>query len=167
MQTLSEIKLLDLQKFTLEEYFKVIELALEKKNSVDTLTELMTEQPYTETKPYLTRRQLKPTDNRFDKIELVYSNRSRVSAIVWDINIYLSKLIEIFGEPIIHNEPYSDSTAFAFRSKNDNIEFINTRHPKWLTQTENKMIFEYTDEYKLRQVIVDPNFSFVQFNIRG
>jgi hypothetical protein len=165
MAMLFNIKQSDLDKLSLKDYFKTIEVALDKNNSVDRLTEFLTSQPYSETKPYLTRRQLKPIDKRFKQIELVYKDSNKVNAIVWDLNISLSQLKDIFGEPIIHNEPYSDSTAFAFRSKNKNIEIIKTRHPEWLTFKGDKKVFQYADSNKQKHEISDPEFSFVQYDI--
>ena len=166
MTTLFNIKQSDLNKLTLKDYFKTIEFALDKNNGVDRLTEFLTEQPFSETKPYLTRRQLNPIDKRFKQIELVYKDSHKVKAIVWDLKISLSQLTDIFGEPIIQNEPYSDSTVFAFRSKNENIEIIKTRHPEWLTIDGNKKTFEYTDKNKQKNKIIDPEFSFIQLDIK-
>ena len=166
MTTLFNIKQSDLNKLTLKDYFKTIEFALDKNNGVDRLTEFLTEQPFSETKPYLTRTQLNPIDKRFKQIELVYKDSHKVKAIVWDLKISLSQLTDIFGEPIIQNEPYSDSTVFAFRSKNENIEIIKTRHPEWLTIDGNKKTFEYTDKNKQKNKIIDPEFSFIQLDIK-
>ncbi len=150
---------------SINDYFKSIELAIDSAISVDGLTDFFTVHPYVETKPYLTRRRLIPNDTRFKQIELVYKDRNKVAAIVWDITISLSQLTEIFGEPIIHNEPYSESTAFAFKSNNPNIKIIETRHPKWLTMIKGKKGFEYQDEDNQKRELVDPEFSFIQFDL--
>ncbi len=164
MKPLSNIQQSNLDKLSLKSYFKTFEKALDKSHDVDSLTKIVTSKPYSQTKPYLTRRQLKPIDERFSQIELVYEKSSKVKAIVWELDICLSQLIELFGEPIIHNEPYSNTTAFTFRSGNNKIEIIKTRHSKWLRPNGNKIALEYIDENELE--IVDPTFSFVQFNIK-
>jgi hypothetical protein len=165
MTTLFELRENELEKLSLKDYFKTIELAINKALSIDKLTDFLSVDPYSETKPYLTRRQLIPKDKRFKQIELVYKDSNKASAIVWDMTISLSQLTDIFGEPIIHNEPYSDSTAFAFRSNNQDIEIIKTRHPKWLTKFEGKNIFEYQDKDNQKVKLVDPEFSFIQFDL--
>ena len=165
MTTLFDLKQIKLEKLSIKDYFKSIELAIGSALSVDKLTGFFTVQNYIETKPYLTRRRLMPNDTRFKQIELVYKDSNKVDAIVWDITISLSQLTDIFGEPIIHNEPYSDSTAFAFKSNNQNIEFIKTRHPKWLTIAKGKKVFEYQDEDNQKVELVDPEFSFIQFDL--
>ncbi len=165
MTTLLNLDQTDLIKLSIEDYFKTIELAIDKIVTVDQLTVFLTDQSYAETKPYLTRRQLKPIDKKFEQIELVYKDSYKVSAIVWDFKTSLSQLTDIFGEPIIHNEPYSDSTAFAFRSKNENIKIIKTRYPKWLTKLDDKETFEYLDTDNKKVEIKNPEFTFVQFDI--
>jgi hypothetical protein len=155
----------DLKNLSIKDYFKSIELAIESIMSVDELTDFFTNQTYVETKPYLTRRKLIPNDRRFRQIELVYEDSKKVNAIIWDITISLSQLTEIFGEPIIHNEPYSDSTAFAFKSVNQNIEIIKTRHPKWLTMVKSKKGFRYQDKDNHEVELADPEFSFIQFEL--
>ena len=155
----------ELEKLSLKDYFKSIELAIDSAFSVDKLTDFFTVQTYLETKPYLTRRRLIPNDTRFKQIELVYKDSNKVSAIIWDITISLAQLADIFGEPIIHNEPYSDSTAFAFISMNKNISIIKTRHPEWLTKVKSKNIFEYQDKDKQKVELNDLIFSFIQFDL--
>ncbi len=167
MSALFDLKQNELKKLSIKDYFNSIELTIDGVLSVDELTDFFTVQPYAETKPYLTRRRLIPNDTRFEQIELVYKDRNKVDAIVWDITISLSQLTDIFGEPIIHNEPYGDSTAFAFKSNNKNIEIIKTRHPEWLTMVKGKKVFEYQDEDNQKVELVDPEFSFIQFNLQN
>ncbi len=167
MNAVFDLKQHELEKLSVKDYFKRIELAINSALSVDELTDLFTDKAYVETKPYLTRRKLIPNDTRFKRIELVYKNNNKVDAIVWDITISLSQLTDIFGDPIIHNEPYSDSTAFAFKSKNQNVEIIKTRHPKWLTMVNGKKAFEYQDEDNQKVELVDPEFSFIQFDLQN
>ena len=164
MISLVDLNPFDLEKLSIKDYFKAIESAIGKENNVDRLTIFFTKQPFSETTPYLIRRQLMPIDKKFKKIELVYEDRSKVSAIVWELSLSLSQLIEIFGLPIIHNEPYSNTTAFAFKSTNPNIEIIETRHSEWLKKSKNNS-FEYLDKNNQKKELEDPMFSFVQFNI--
>jgi hypothetical protein len=166
MTTLFDIKQNELEKLSIKDYFKSMELAIDSALSVDELTAYFTNQPYVETKPYLTRRKLTPNDTRFKQIELVYKDSKKVDAIVWDFTISLSQLTDIFGAPIIHNEPYSDSTAFAFKSNNQDIEIIKTRHPKWLTMIKGKKAFEYQDEDNQKVELIDPEFTFIQFDLQ-
>ena len=167
MTALFDLKQNELEKLSIKDYFKSIELAIDSALSVDELTEFFTVQTYVETKPYLTRRRLIPNDIKFKQIELVYKDSNKVDAIVWDITISLSQLTEIFGDPIIHNEPYSESTAFAFKSNNQDIEIIKTRHPKWLTQVKGRNVFEYQNEDNQKVELVNPEFSFIQFDLKN
>lgn len=167
MAALFDLKQNELEKLSIKDYFKSIELEINSALSVDKLTDFFTVQSYVESKPYLTRRRLIPNDTRFKQIELVYKDSNKVRAIVWGITISLSQLTNIFGEPIIHNEPYSDSTAFVFRSSNQDIEIIKTRHPEWLTKLESKNVFEYQDKDNQKVELVDPEFSFIQFDLRN
>ena len=96
---------------------------------------------------------------------MVYDDKNNVSAIVWDLTIPLSKLTGIFGTPIIHNEPYCDTTAFAFRSANPNIKIIKTRHSEWLKKLKHNNFFEYQDKNNQKIELEDPMFSFVQFTL--
>ncbi len=165
MTTIFEHKNLELDDLSLKEYFKLMIDTIPNVCSVEELTHFFTEEPFTETKPYLTRRILNPKDKRFKNIELVYEECSYVSAIVWELNITLSQLKDIFGEPVINNEPYSDSTSFAFSSANKNISIIKTRHPKWLTWVKEKNSFEYLNSNNQKVELVDPDFSFIQIDL--
>lgn len=165
MSSIFDLSQITLKKLSTREYFRTIESVIDKRLDVEKLSNFFTTEPYSETKPYLTRRQLIPIDKRFKKIELIYRDKHQVNAVVWDISITLTELTDIFGEPIIRNEPYSDSTAFGFKSKNHNIEIIETRHPQWLTKSPDKSTFEYEDKDKSTKTLIDPEFSFVQFKI--
>jgi len=165
MTALFDLKQNELDIMSIKDYFKSIEVSIDSALSVDELMDFFSVQNYVETKPYLTRRKLIPKDKRFKQIELVYKDSNKVDAIVWDITMSLSQLTEIFGEPIIHNEPYSNSTAFSFKSNNQVIEIIMTRHPKWLTMVKGQKAFEYQDECNQKAELGDPEFSFIQFNL--
>lgn len=164
MSSLSSLDSIALGRLPIKTYFQTVKSRLKTSNSLNELTDFFTIEPYRESKPYLTRRKLIPLDKRFKTIELVYKVPNKVDAIVWEIDITLSELVDIFGDPIIHNEPYSDSTAFAFRSDNPHIKIIKTRHPKWLTKVEGKESFEYEDQQQKIEVS-NPEFSFIQFSI--
>ncbi|MBB1287419.1 hypothetical protein HRH25_23800 [Flavisolibacter sp. BT320] len=157
MTSLARLDFEALEKKSIKEYFQTIETTLNADNPADELTHLFTDKPFADTKPYLTRRKLIPNDIRFEQIELVYETPKKVKAIVWDLKILLSQLVDIFGKPIIHNEPYSDSTAFAFKSDNPHIEIIKTRPPQWLTQLKDKNGYSY-QEGNQRIELVDPEF---------
>lgn len=159
------ISQIELRELSITDYFKTVESSITKNMNVDEVTNFFTNFPYSETNPFLTRRQLNPIDNRFERIELVYSDIDKVKAIVWEFRIKLSMLIETFGEFIFQNEPYSNSTAFLFKSQNQNIAVIKTRHPKWLSKTSNKMVFEYLDENEKCIQINNPEFEFIQISI--
>lgn len=163
MTDLFDIKQNDLEKMSIKDYFKSIESSINSGISIDKLTAFFTFEDFVETKPYLIRRKLIPFDKRFKQIELVYKNKDKVDAIVWELTISLSQLIDIFGIPIIYHEPYSESTAIVFKSSNHDISIV-TRHQKWITILKNN-VFEYLNEDNQKSEIVDPEFSFVQFNL--
>jgi hypothetical protein len=142
-----------------------MEQAIKGALSVDKLTEYFNAESYLETKYYLTIRHLILKDKRFKQISLIYKDKNRVDTIIWDITISFSQLTEIFGEPIIHNEPYSDSTAFAFKSSNKAIIIIQTRYPEWLTMEKSKSVFEYQDKDNRKIELANPEFSFIQFKL--
>lgn len=148
-------------RLSTREYLKNFEKEIQKNTSVEALTKHFSSDDNSHTeKPYLYRRKIKSADRRFESFEIVYNNPEKINAIVFDLKIKLSELETLFGAPIIHNEPYDESTAFAFKSTNPDIEIIKTRHPKWLTKTKEKE-FEYSERnnsYKLS----DPEFNFIQ-----
>ena len=118
--------------------------------------------------PYLFRRQIKSTDNRFDSFEIVYEkyekfHYEKVRAVVFDLKIRLSEIETLFGEHYIANQPYDESTEFAFKSINPEISIIKTRHPEWLKEVR-KRRFEYLLNNQVF-TIEDPEFSFIQFNL--
>jgi hypothetical protein len=165
MNSIFDLTQIGLENLTTREYFKTIESVFDKQMDVERMTKLFSSERYSETKPYLTRRQLIPADRRFTQIELVYKAPHRIEAIVWDIRVSLSQLTDFFGEPIVHNEPYSNSTAFGFKSKNHDIKIIETRHPEWLTKSTDKRTFEYEGKDKSIKTLIDPEFGFIQFKI--
>jgi hypothetical protein len=165
MSSVFDLSQITLKNLSTKEYFRTMESVIDRRFDVEKLSNFFTTEPYSETRPYLTRRQLVPIDKRFNHIELVYKDNNSINAIVWEIQISLSELSDIFGEPVIHNEPYSNSTAFGFKSKNLNIEIIETRHPEWLTKSTEKNAFEYKDKDKCTKTLIDPEFRFVQFKI--
>lgn len=154
-----------LERVPLEAYFKAIERLIINSISVEDLTAFFTNQPFLETKPYLFRRILIPIDKRFSKIELVYESINHVKAIVWHFDTTLSELKSIFGEAIIHHEPYSNSTAVAFLSQNKNIDVIKTRHNGRLLKNEHGL-FEYYNNGNQRVELLDPEFDFLQITLK-
>jgi hypothetical protein len=145
----------------LKEYFHIWGNQDFSKLNLDMLTQIFTKTNFVETKPYLYRRKLIPNDNRFKEIELVYDEDKKVKAIVWDLNITYKDLKDYFGEPIIHYEYYSETTAFAFRSKNQCIEIISTRTLGKLNQLGDSL-FENESETKIK----NPIFTFIQFTLK-
>ena len=153
------------QQLSTSEYLKYFEKEITKNFSLETLTRhFITDNNYYTEKPYLYRRKIKSADKRFESFEIVYDKSEKIHAIVFNLKIMLSKLQEIFGQPFMQNEPYSETTAFAFKSTNLDIDIINTRHIKWLTKTKNNgyEYFENDNTYTL----VDPEFSFIQFALK-
>lgn len=165
MTNLFEHNIHELNDLSLNEYFNLMIVAIPNVCNVEDLTHFFTDEPYSETKPYLIRRKLNPKDKRFKNIELVYEDPNKVSAIVWEINITLTQLKDIFGEPLFNNEPYSNSTSFTFHTANKNISIIKTRHPKWLTWEQEKNTFEYLNSNNQKVELVDPDFSFIQIDL--
>ena len=164
MTQLTEISQIELSNLSLTEYFKRMEKLIDKSHSLNILTDFFTDEKFTETKPYLTRRKLVPKDKRFSEIEIVYDEK--IKAIVWDLKISLTNLTKTFGKPIMHNNYYDESTEFAFRSENLNIEIIKTRHPESLKKLDGENNFEYKTENGNETTINDPEFSFIQFSLK-
>jgi len=165
MKLISKQNKLGFLKLSLKDYFLQFDNKISNEIELDNLTNFLTDSLYTETKPYLTIRQLKPRDNRFHQIEIIYDEFRNVKTIVWDLRLKLSELEDIFGLAIMHNEPYSNSTAFVFNSKNPAIEIIKTRHSKWLEKIKDSDSYEYVSDDKIRQKLSDPEFDFIQINL--
>jgi hypothetical protein len=151
------------------EYFKYFEKHLKKNIDLKQLTNLFTEVPYKENKPYLTRRLLKPMDKRFTNIEIIYyDDTNKVGAIVWNFNFILKEVIGIFGKPTILYEPYSNSIQFVFISKNPDIDVIKTRCPNLLI--DNKIIelhkLELATLVDIDNQIQDLDVTFIQINLK-
>lgn len=153
------------QQLSTSEYLKHFEKEIGKSITLESLTKhFITGNNYYTEKPYLYRRKIKSVDNRFESFEIVYDESEKIHAIVFDLKIKLSRLQEIFGQPFMQNEPYSETTAFAFKSVNRDIEIINTRHPNWLTKTKNNG-YEYSEKDDDTYTLVDPEFNFIQFTL--
>ena len=151
-------------RLSTNEYLKIFEKEFQRNISLEDLTlHFTSDNNYHTEKPYLYRRIIKSDDKRFENFEIVYDKSKKIKAIVFNLNIKLSELQILFGQPFMQNEPYSNSTAFIFKSVNPDIEVAKTRHPKWLTKTKDNK-YEYASNnssYKL----VDPEFNFIQFDI--
>lgn len=152
---------------SLEIYFKFFEKKLEKDVDLEWLTDIFTEVPYTEKKPYLTIRHLIPKDKRFKEIEIIYdvNSKNKVKAIVWNFKVTLRELMHLFGKPNLKYEAYADSMLFTFSSNNCNIDVIKTRLPNpsekiiGLREDELSNISTTTDG------ILDLEFIFLQFGL--
>lgn len=166
MKALGNMTREELTSLPLKNYFEWFEAELTKSIGLEELTELFTNRPYEEKKPYLIRRQLQPVDERFKKIEIVYDAGKPVGAIVWWFKVTLRELVNIFGKPILHYEPYSESMAFAFMSKNPDIDIIKTRY----SQASNDMIelkeLESVDVKSISDRILNLEFTFLQFDLK-
>jgi hypothetical protein len=168
MKQFGKIKRDELSTLSFNEYFDYFENSLNKNIDLEQLTELFTEIPYQEKKPYLTRRLLSPKDERFKEIEIVYdiNNSNKVKAIVWSFKITLRELVNIFGKPIQRYESYSDSLIFLFSSKNPDIIMVKTR----LSQSSNEMIdlkgLELANAKEVSNHILDFEFAFLQFDLK-
>jgi hypothetical protein len=146
------------------EYLKNFEKEIQKNTTLEALTKHFSKDGnYRTEKPYLYRRKINSSDPRFESFEVVYDKPEKINAIVFDLKIKLSELEALFGAPIIHNEPYDETTAFAFKSTNLDIEIIKTRHPKWLNKIKEKE-FEYS-EHNNSYKLIDPEFNFIQFDM--
>jgi len=55
MTSIIDLNPVELEKLTIEDYFKTIESTIGKDNRVDKLTDFFTEQPFSEFKSYLNR----------------------------------------------------------------------------------------------------------------
>ncbi len=154
-----------LERMSLIDYFKTIELSIRNPIKLDELTKLFTDEPFLESKPYLNRRVLIPSDKRFNQIEFVYESMDQVRAVVWHFSTSLAQLISIFGSPIIQFEPYSNTSAFTFPSQNRNIEVIKTRHHECLLKNESGGFTYYNIENKKLE-LKDPEFNFIQFSLK-
>ena len=151
-------------RLSTSEYLKNFEKEIQINTTLEALTKhFSNDNNYQTEKPYLYRRKIKSVDPRFESFEIVYDKPEKINAIVFDLKIKLSELEALFGAPIIHNEPYDETTAFAFKSTNPAIEIIKTRHPKWLTNTKEKE-FEYSEDNSSYKRI-DPEFNVIQFDI--
>ena len=54
-------------------------------------------------------------------------NSNKVRAIVWIFKTTLEELVNFFGKPIMNYEPYNNTVALAFKSKNSCVDIIKTR----------------------------------------
>ena len=52
-------------------------------------------------------------------------------------------------------------------SKNQDVDIIKTRYHKWLTMVKDKKAFVYQDEDNQKVELEDPEFSFIQFDLRN
>ncbi len=151
------------EELSISEYLKHFEKEIKKSFNLETLTRhFVTDNNYYTEKPFLYRRKIKSADKRFESFEIVYDESKTIYAVIFDLKIKLRQLEAIFGQALINNEPYSDTTSFAFKAKNPEIEIIKTRYSAWLKREKGyDFIIEDTSKR-----IFDPEFSFVQFDIK-
>src|SRR5258705_7034192 len=99
------------------EYLKFFEKEYHRNINLKDLTvHFAIDNNYHTEKPYLYRRKIKSMDRRFESFEIVHDKIEKIHAIVFNLTIGLNELQALFGEPFIQNEPYSESTLFAFNS---------------------------------------------------
>lgn len=160
----------ELQALPLKEYFGRVAGLLARGIDLSGLTAFLTQQPFEETRPYLVWRHLLPLDPRFSRIQIVYdpSVAEQIRAVYWDFTVKLSELMALFGQYNLHHEPQGESTAFTFPVIDPALSSIKTRHPQWLTELPKGAGFAYIHpESGERMALPDPEFSFVQFNLKN
>jgi hypothetical protein len=113
----------------LKTYFQEMKVLFQEHNDLNSLTELLGEKEFTETRPYLYRRKLNPRDKRFKYIELVYASPERVSKICWGIDISLSELRRYFDFPIFHYAPHGGATLIGFLNPEGKFTGFETIYP--------------------------------------
>lgn len=147
------------------EFLKIFEREFRKDTNLKTLTNFLSRDNnyYTE-RPYLCRRIIKSSDQRFEGFEIVYDVPEIIEAVVFSVSIRLSELENLFGEFRTQPEPYSNSTAFIFNSLNPDIAKIKTRCPELITKLKESK-YEFSIDHTSER-ISDPEFNFVQFDIR-
>ncbi len=152
----------DSVKTNLKDYFFEMKLLFQKQNDLNTLTELLGTQEFTETKPYLTRRKLTPKDDRFKFIELVYEKPDLVNKICWHLDISFSQLREYFGNPRFHYAPGS-ATMIGFFDFKGQFTGFETIYPGDVNEKECK--FELYSEDGKFEVKDELKVSFVSYDI--
>jgi hypothetical protein len=153
----------DSAETNLKDYFFRMKQLFQKQNDLNSLTELLGANEFTEAKPYLTRRKLTPQDNRFKSIELVYEKPELVKKVCWDLDISLSQLIEYFGNPRFHYAPHGSATMIGFFDFENQFTGFETIHPGDVREKEGK--YELNNEDGTFEVRDDLRISFVSYNI--
>ena len=147
----------------LKDYFFEMKLLFQEQNDLNSLTELLGANEFTETKPYLIRRKLTPKDNRFKSIELVYEKPELVKKICWDIDISLAQLREYFGNPRFHYAPHGSATMIGFFDLENQFTGFETIYPGDASEKDGK--YELNSEDGKFEVKDDLRISFVSFDI--
>lgn len=155
-----------LSKYSLKEYFDIMFSILNNKTNIEILTTLFTNDDYTITRPYLYRRQLKPIDNRFTQIELVYDSELKLCAVIWDIKISFNELLFLFGEPIIQYFPIVDSTYFEFSKMNSlTIDVVKTTIEGNYKRIDGTS--KFTNSHNIDLIINNLVFTYIQLDLIG
>jgi len=131
----------DQQTAELKKYWSDIKEMTQQIKHVDDWTAKLSSGDFTESRPYLTRRKLKPTDGRFSYIELVYEHPEAVVSIVWGIELPLSGLIEILGTMRLHYAPAGGGTIIGFFEGNHFTGFESI-YPGCVQHENNEYIVE-------------------------
>jgi len=153
----------DSDKTNFKDYFFEMRLLFREQNDLNTLTEILGTEVFTETKPYLTRRKLTSKDDRFKSIELVYETPVLVKKICWNLDINLSQLREYFGNPRFHYAPYGSSTMIGFFDLENQFTGFETIYPGDVNEKDSK--YELYSEDGKFEVKDDLTLSFVSFDI--
>jgi len=153
----------DSVKTNLKDYFFEMKLLFQKQNDLNSLTELLGHQEFTETKPYLTIRKLTPKDDRFKYIELVYETPELVKKIRWNFGINLSQLKDYFGNPRFHYAPHGSATMIGFFDLKIQFTGFETICPGEVCEKDGK--YELNSEDGKFEVKDDLRVSFVSFDI--
>jgi hypothetical protein len=153
----------DSVKTNLKDYFFEMKLLFQKQNDLNTLTELLGNQEFTETKPYLTIRKLTPKDDRFKYIELVYETPELVKKIRWNFGINLSQLRDYFGNPRFQYAPHGSATTIGFFDLKNQFTGFETIYPGEVCEKDGK--YEMNGENGKFEVKDDLRVSFLSFNI--
>lgn len=145
------------------EFLKKIEQSLFLNISLNEITEFfINDHNYIIEKPYLIRRIIKSTYLGIDSFEIVYDSAEKIYALVINVKLNLKELYSLFGKFEVLYEPYSNSSAFLFKSNNPCISLIKTRL-NIIVINSNKNFIEYKLNDKLYKDI-NPEFNFIQFN---
>ena len=153
----------DLSDLSLKDYFSEMKNLFNHKTDLKTLTELLSNGEFTETKPYLVRRQLVPKDERFSSIELVYESSELVQSVFWYLKTNLSSAVELFGDPRFHYVPHGGATMIGFYDHNKQFSGFESNYPGDVKKKLRK--YKIIKENGLKEIKDDLDISFISFKV--